>query len=318
MQRILLTGGAGFIGSSLTEVLLKEGHEITAIDNFSDFYSPEIKEKNIAKFKEHLNYKLYRIDIVNLKELYSLIKGDFDVIIHLAAKGGVRPSIVDPLGYEVVNVQGTLNMLELARSLGVKQFIFASSSSVYGQNPNVPWNETDVVDMPISPYAATKKSAELHGSVYSHLYGIRFIALRLFTVYGPKQRPDLAISKFARQMMQKETLSIYGTGETMRDYTYIDDVVLGLKAAMDYKDSNFEVINIGNSYTVSVSELLKVMGRIFQMEPKVIFESEQAGDVHQTYADISKAKKLLNYNPTTSLEAGLLKFRDWIYKESNK
>jgi UDP-glucuronate 4-epimerase len=242
----------------------------------------------------------------------------FDVIIHLAAKGGVRPSIDDPLGYERTNVIGTINMLELARELNIKQFVFASSSSIYGTNPNVPWHETDVLDLPISPYAATKRAAELHGSVYSHLYGIRFIALRLFTVYGPRQRPDLAIHKFAKLIAAQRPVTLYGNGDTLRDYTYVDDIVYAFKKAMDYDKTFFEVINVGNSKTVSLMDLVESLGRIFEVEPQIIFDKEQPGDVPKTFSDITKARNLLSYNPATPLYAGLEKFSNWFRQEQQK
>lgn len=247
-----MTGGAGFIGSHLVDRLLAEGWRVTVVDNFDPFYDPAIKRKNIESHLAHPNYRLVEVDIRDLEGLRARLSGDYDVIVHLAAKAGVRSSIQDPVGYQEVNVGGTQNLLELAREWGVKQVVFASSSSVYGVNPNVPWREDDHVLLPISPYASTKVTGELLGHVYSHLYGIRFIALRFFTVYGPRQRPDLSIHKFARRMLRREPIPIYGDGSARRDYTYVDDVIEGVRRAMDYTATPYEVINLGNNETVSV------------------------------------------------------------------
>jgi len=234
------------------------------------------------------------------------------VIIHLAAKGGVRPSIMDPIAYQDVNVRGTQNVLELARERGVRQFVFASSSSVYGVNPNVPWREDDHVLQPISPYASTKVSGELLGHVYSHLYGIRFIALRFFTVYGPRQRPDLAIHKFARLMLERKQVPFFGDGSTRRDYTYIDDIVAGIRAAVDYEGSRYEVINLGNNRTVSLAEMVCGLERALKVKAELNRQLEQPGDVPQTWAEVSKAKALLGYEPQTEFCEGLQRFAEWL------
>lgn len=225
IRHALVTGGAGFIGSHLVDKLLAEGWRVTAVDNFDPYYDPAIKEANIKAHLEHPHYRLVRADIRDLETLQLELREDYEVIVHLAAKAGVRPSIKDPIAYQEVNVRGTQNLLELARERGIKQFVFASSSSVYGINTNVPWQEDDCVLLPISPYASTKVSGELLGHVYSHLYGIRFIALRFFTVYGPRQRPDLAIHKFVRLMLAGKPVPVYGDGTSSRDYTYIDDII---------------------------------------------------------------------------------------------
>ena len=254
-RNILVTGGAGFIGSHLVDHLLERGDSITVVDNFDPFYDIRIKQRNISQHLGNPDLRLLRIDIRNLDELPNNHSGrSFDVIVHLAARAGVRPSIKDPVTCSEVNINGTLNLLELAREKGVKQFVFASSSSVYGINPDVPWKEENNILMPISPYASTKISGELLGHVYSHLYGIRFLALRLFTVYGPRQRPDLAIHKFARLIQEGKPIPVYGDGQTRRDYTFVSDIVKGLIAAMDYRDSDYEVINMGNNHTVSLAE----------------------------------------------------------------
>jgi UDP-glucuronate 4-epimerase len=236
----------------------------------------------------------------------------------LAAKAGVRPSIMDPLAYQEVNVRGTQNLLELARDWGVRQFVFASSSSVYGINPNVPWREDDHVLQPISPYASTKVSGELLGHVYSHLYSMRFIALRFFTVYGPRQRPDLAIHKFARLMLQGKPLPFFGDGSTRRDYTYIDDIVSGIRAAMDYTGSMYEVINLGNDRTVSLAELVCGLEKVLGIQAELNLQAEQPGDVPQTWAAVSKARSLLGYEPRTDFRDGLRQFADWLLAEVRK
>lgn len=312
MKSALVTGGAGFIGSHLVDRLLAEGWQVTVIDNFDPFYDPAVKLRNIAPHREYKNYKLIEADILDMITLRESLNGSYDVIVHLAAKAGVRPSIQDPIGYQEVNVRGTQNLLELAREWGVKQFVFASSSSVYGVNPNVPWREDDCVLMPISPYAATKVAGELLGHVYSHLYGIRFIVLRFFTVYGPRQRPDLAIHKFARLMLKGKPIPVYGDGSSRRDYTYIDDIIHGVRAAMDYTATLYEVINLGNNHTVSLMEMVQALEEVLGVEAKLEFLPPQPGDVPQTWADVEKAGRLLDYKPMIYLESGLAKFWKWM------
>ena len=315
MKHILLTGGAGFIGSTLAEKLLKEGSHVTVIDNFSDFYDPAEKEANILPLLKFPHFKLIRLDITDYDGLFAKVD-KHDVIIHLAAKAGVRPSIEDPLGYEEVNVKGTINLLEFAKHNNIKQFVFASSSSVYGTNPNVPWVEDSQIDHIISPYAGTKRSAEIQGKIYSHLYGIRFIALRLFTVFGPKQRPDLAIHKFASLILNDQPITLYGKGDTIRDYTYVDDIVGAFISAISYDQSLFEIINIGNNQPISLIELVNNLEEVFDVKSKIIFEKEQPGDVPITFANIEKAKLLLNYSPKTSVKEGLSHFKSWILKNN--
>lgn len=314
MKHALVTGGAGFIGSHLIDRLLAEGWKVTNVDNFDSFYNRAIKEENIKAHFDYNNYVLVEADIRDFDTLKEKLTGDYDVIVHLAAKAGVRPSIKDPITYQEVNVKGTQNLLELAKYLGVKQFIFGSSSSVYGINPNVPWREDDHVLMPISPYASTKVSGELMGHVYSHLYGIRFIALRFFTVYGPRQRPDLAIHKFARKMIKGEPIPIYGDGSSRRDYTYIDDIVRGIRAAMEYDKTMYEVINLGNNHTVSLLEMVKTLEEALGVKAKLEFLPPQPGDVPQTWADVEKARKLLGYEPSFSFKKGICYFVEWINK----
>lgn len=312
MRHALVTGGAGFIGSHLVDRLLAEGWRVTVVDNFDPFYDPAIKRQNIEPHLEHPNYRLVEADIRDLEGLRAQLSGDYDVIVHLAAKAGVRPSIKDPVGYQEVNVRGTQNLLELAREWGVKQFVFASSSSVYGVNPNVPWREDDHVLLPISPYASTKVSGELLGHVYSHLYGIRFIALRFFTVYGPRQRPDLAIHKFARKMLQGEPIPIYGDGATRRDYTYVDDVIEGVRRAIDYAATPYEVINLGNNQTVGLLEMVRALEEALGVSARLEFLPAQPGDVPQTWADVEKAERLLGFRPWTPFREGLKHFAEWV------
>ncbi len=287
------------------------------IDNFDSFYSEEIKRKNIVGHFEYDNYEICEIDIRDKDALDNIVPDDIDVIVHLAAKAGVRPSIDNPIAYQEVNVTGTQNLLEIARKRGVKQFVFASSSSVYGKNPNVPWKEGDAVLQPISPYASTKVSGELLGHVYSHLYDIRFLALRFFTVYGPRQRPDLAIHKFFKLIEEGKEITLYGDGKTRRDYTYIDDIVNGIISAIGYKDSLYEVINLGNNETVELLELVQSIENVSGTEAKKKFGPEQPGDVKQTWADVSKAQKVLNYQSDYSLPRGLKEFTEWFNKNSN-
>lgn len=312
-KNILVTGGAGFIGSNLINKLLKnENNSIICIDNFDTFYSPETKLKNIAPFLTNPQFTLVKEDIRDLPTLKNNIPEKIDVIVHLAAKAGVRPSIENPSIYQEVNVIGTQNMLEIARIHNVKQFVFGSSSSVYGENPDVPWKEDNKELMPISPYASTKFSGEMIGHVYSHLYGIRFIALRFFTVYGPGQRPDLAIHKFFKSILSNNPITMYGEGNTSRDYTFVDDITEGIVSAMNYQKTLFEIINLGNNSPVSLKQLIYLIEQAAGKSALIHKMPLQPGDVSKTFADISKAKKLLAYAPTTTLETGLKKFYEWM------
>ena len=315
-DHVLVTGGAGFIGSSLAENLLLENIKVTVVDNFDPFYDREIKLRNIEILSKHDHFTFYDVDICNLSLLKSTLEDDYDVIVHIAAKAGVHPSIKDPIAYQQVNVLGTQHLLELAKELNIKQFVFASSSSVYGVNPNVPWQETDPDLMPISPYASSKLSCEMLGHVYAHLHDIRFLALRFFTVYGPRQRPDLAIHKFAHKIMNNLPIPVYGDGNTSRDYTFIADLIKGIRAAMEYKSSNFEIINLGNNRTITLSKMIKTLEKVFDKEAIIDRKPMQKGDVPQTFADISKAQKLLNYCPKTSFEDGIKLFKDWYTNQS--
>jgi UDP-glucuronate 4-epimerase len=312
MKHALVTGGAGFIGSHLVDSLLADGWRVTVLDNFDPFYAPALKERNIAAHLQHPTYNLVRGDLRDRQSLAQLSSASFDTIVHLAARAGVRPSIDDPVGYQDANVAGTQMLLELARTLGVGQFVFASSSSVYGVNPRVPWREDDPVLRPISPYASTKISGELLGHVYSHLYGMRFIALRLFTVYGPRQRPDLAIHKFARLMLEERPIPVFGDGTTSRDYTYVEDVVRGIRAAMAYSASPYEVINLGNTRTVSLRDMIAGLERELGVTARIDRRPDQPGDVPQTWANVEKARALLGFAPTTTYDQGVARFVEWL------
>lgn len=313
-----ITGAAGFIGSHLVDRLLAENWQVIAFDNFDPFYEPSIKERNIAAHLRHTGYRLVRGDIRDERALQQALATHVDVIVHLAARAGVRPSIADPIGYQDVNVRGTQNVLEAARLAGVSQFIFASSSSVYGVNPRVPWDEDDHVLLPISPYASTKVSGELLGHVYSHLYGMRFMALRFFTAYGPRQRPDLAIHAFARRIAADQPLPVFGDGTTRRDYTYIDDIIEGVRAAMSYRSSPYEVINLGNNRTVTLSEMIAGLETALGKRARIERLPEQPGDVPQTWASTEKAHRLLGYTPTTSYAEGVRRFVEWFTSEAQE
>jgi UDP-glucuronate 4-epimerase len=312
MRNVLVTGGAGFIGSHLVDALLARGCDVTVLDNYDPFYPREIKERNLAPARAHASCRIVEGDLRDLADLRERLQRPYDVIVHLAAKAGVRPSIQDPFTYQDVNVRGTQHMLELARAWGVPHFVFASSSSVYGVNPRVPWSEDDYVLQPISPYASTKVSGELLGHVYSHLYGLRFIALRFFTVYGPRQRPDLAITKFARLMLEGKTIPMFGDGTTRRDYTYVDDIVAGVMAVMQYEGSAYEVINLGNNQTITLREMIEGLESAFQVQARIEHLPEQPGDVPQTWASVDKAQRLLGYRPTTAYRQGVQKFSEWL------
>lgn len=311
-KHILLTGCAGFIGSHLAERLLSEGYEVTGIDNFDPFYSRSIKEKNMSSFIGHEGFHFFELDILNVGQLNALAHSSFDAIIHLAAKAGVRPSIEHPAAYREVNIAGTQNLLEFAKNKKITQFIFGSSSSVYGINSRLPWVESDGQLQPISPYAGTKISAELFGHIYSYLYNIRFIALRFFTVYGPRQRPDLAIHQFCRKIIQGEPILMFGDGNTGRDYTYVSDIVDGILAALSYEQTMYEVINLGNHQVVLLKDLISSIEEVFNKKATIIPTNEQSGDVPITHASIEKAFRLLHYHPRTSLKEGLVHFRDWL------
>ncbi|MCJ7471655.1 MAG: GDP-mannose 4,6-dehydratase [Actinobacteria bacterium] len=316
-MNILITGGAGFIGSHLSEKIIALGHRVICIDNFNDYYDPAIKENNINGILDNENYRLYRADILDkqaIREIFST--SSIDLVIHLAARAGVRPSLANAVLYEKVNVEGTINLLESCREHGVDKFIFASSSSVYGGNEKTPFSEDDRVDSPVSPYAATKKSGELICYTYHHLYNISVFAYRFFTVYGPRQRPEMAIHKFSRKILDGEPIEVYGDGTSSRDYTYIDDIITGIANSLECIDG-YEVINLGNSKPI---RLLKLIGFIEETVGKksiIDFRDPQPGDVFTTYADTRKARKMINFSPETPIEKGIGHFIKW-YKKKKK
>lgn len=315
-KHYLVTGGAGFIGSHLIRKLLKdETIKVTCLDNFDPFYPRRLKLLNTADFKTKPNFSLVEIDLAStsLEQLQNTIPEPVDAVIHLAAKAGVRPSISDPLAYEQTNILGTQKLLDFAVQKKLKKFVFASSSSVYGINERLPWKEDELL-MPISPYAMTKLSGEMAGHVYQKLYDLPFIALRFFTVYGPGQRPDLAIHRFTKAILNDEPIAMYGDGSTSRDYTYVDDTVQGILGAINYSKSGFEIINLGNNYTVSLKDLIAGIEDVIGKKATIKQLPEQPGDVPRTFADISKAKSLLNYNPKTELKTGLKNFYDWFLR----
>lgn len=309
---ILVTGGAGFIGSHLCERLLERGEEVVCLDNFSDYYDPSLKEDNIKGLLGHSSFHLIRGDVLDRSLLEGLFSS-FPIkrIVHLAAIAGVRASLEDPVRYVRVDVEGTVNLLEVAKDRGVEQFIFGSSSSVYGARSQGPFREDDPVEAPLSPYATAKRAGELYCKTYQQLYGVPMTILRFFTVYGPRQRPDMAIRKFATLMLRSEPIPIYGDGKALRDFTYIDDCVEGILMALDHPFS-FEVFNLGAGHTVQLLEVVRLLAEALGVEPKVEFLPPQKGDVPLTFADISKARDLLGYEPRTPLKEGIEKFARWL------
>lgn len=312
-KNILVTGGAGFIGSHLVDSLLREGGwHVTVVDDLNDFYSPDIKHANIASAKSNPDFELNEIDIRNAEKLREVFdRRQFASIVHLAARAGVRPSLCQPKLYVETNIDGTLNLLELARDYEVKQFVFGSSSSVYGINSKVPFAEEDRIHQPISPYASTKAAGELLCHTYSHLFDIRTVCLRFFTVYGARQRPDLAIHKFSRLISEGKPIQIFGDGTTRRDYTYIDDIIQGVRSAIDYEGSTHEIFNLGESETTELRRLVELIEENLGMKAVIDRQPMQPGDVPTTFADISKSRKLLNYDPKTKIESGIPKFVEW-------
>jgi len=315
-MRILVTGGAGFIGSHLVEKLLAVGHEVVVLDDFNDFYDPRIKHANIAGFAKDVS--VCHVDLRESDSVRAMFHREkVDAIAHLAARAGVRPSIQQPRLYYDTNVVGTLHLLEAARVTGVQRFIFASSSSVYGVSKAVPFSEDEHLIQTLSPYGATKVAGEFLCSTYSHLYQMRVVALRYFTVYGPRQRPDLAIHQFTRRIYAGQPIDQFGDGSTRRDYTYIDDIIQGTMAALDYSGPLYDVFNLGESHTIKLKDLISAIEHALGKQAKIRPLPEQPGDMPLTYADISKARKLLGYNPTTKLSEGLPKFIDWFLQRNS-
>lgn len=316
-QRILVTGAAGFIGSHLTERLLSAGHEVVGLDNFNDFYDPAIKEENLRVARGDGRFTEVRGDIRD-PEIYAALPDDIDTVVHLAAMAGVRPSIEDPLHYQDVNLRGTTLLLEFMRSRGVPRLLFGSSSSVYGDAAPVPFSESDAADLPISPYAATKRAGELLVHTGRHLWGIDAVCLRFFTVYGPRQRPDLAIHKFARLLSEAREIPMYGDGTSERDYTFIDDILDGVEGALRYVTDHpgtYEVVNLGGARTVKLATMIDLLASSMGVRARIARVDDQPGDVRQTFADVSKAERLLGYRPHVSFEEGLRHFVAWFDAE---
>jgi len=311
-MRVLVTGGAGFIGSHLAARLAANGVQVTILDELNDFYSPSLKRANLEEAAQCGAFELKEADICDRVSVRDIFRaGRFDTVVHLAARAGVRPSLDDPLLYERVNVGGTLVLLEAAREFGVGKFIFASSSSVYGATNNVPFQESDLNLLPVSPYAATKLAGEKLCYTYSHLYGLSVICLRFFTVYGPRQRPDLAIRKFAERMLRGEPIPFFGDGSSARDYTFVNDTVAGIFAALPY-ETKYDIFNLGNSTPVSLLDLVRALEDALGIAAKLDRQPDQPGDVPITFADISKARRELGYNPQTNIRDGLTAMADWL------
>ncbi|HEU4451763.1 MAG TPA: NAD-dependent epimerase/dehydratase family protein [Longimicrobium sp.] len=314
--KVLVTGAAGFIGSHLAARLVERGHQVVGVDNFDAFYDPERKRRNVAGLAESGRFRLVEADILSLPERPEVLEG-IDVIVHLAARAGVRPSIQDPLLYSRVNLDGTVAVLEAARRFGVGRFVFGSSSSVYGNNPKVPFSESDPVERPISPYAATKRAGELLCHTYHHLFGLSVASLRFFTVYGPRQRPDLAIHSFTRRMLAGEAVPLFGDGSSRRDYTYVDDIVQGIEGAIRFTGERraFEIFNLGESVTTTLLRLVELIAAAAGVEPRIEWLPPQPGDVEATFADVSKAREMLGYTPSTRVEEGIPRFVEWFRAE---
>jgi UDP-glucuronate 4-epimerase len=317
-QRVLLTGGAGFIGSHIAEALIRSGAGVTIVDDLNDFYTPDRKRANLSEIRRTGEYEFAEVDIRNAEALRAVVaRAKPDAVIHLAARAGVRPSLSDPVLYEQVNIAGTLNLLELSREFGIRKFVFGSSSSVYGVADQVPFSESNVALKPISPYAASKLAGEMLCFTYSHLYKLPVVCLRFFTVYGPRQRPDLAIHKFTKLMEAGKPIPIFGDGSTGRDYTFVGDIVAGVLAAFCYEpprgaaDAPFDVINLGNSHPVTLTQLVELLEKATGKRAVRESHPAQPGDVPITWADISKAERLLGYSPKTSIADGLDQFVRW-------
>jgi UDP-glucuronate 4-epimerase len=319
MSRAMVTGGAGFIGSHLCERLLREGDQVVCFDNFDNFYDPDIKIRNVEGINKKFpdRFKLITGDIRNAEHLQEAFqKNRIDLVVHLAARAGVRPSIEQPLLYQDVNIRGTMVLLEACKEYKLKDFIFASSSSVYGENQRVPFSEKDLDIQPISPYGATKRAGELLSYSYHHLYGMNIACLRIFTAYGPRQRPEMAIHKFTRLVDRGEKVPMFGDGSSRRDYTYIDDLIEGVLSII-HRSKGFEVYNLGESQTTSLKELIQLIEKALGKKALVEMLRPQPGDVSTTYADITKAKKMLGYRPKVKMEEGIRRFVEWYKKEKS-
>lgn len=316
-MKILLTGVAGFIGSNLGEKLLEHKNEVVGIDNFDSYYSREIKEKNLKLLRDYEDFHFLEIDLRDKLSLKALLEQGFDVIVHLAGRGGVRRSILEPEQYVEMNYIATLNLLEAMKESGARKIVFASTSSVYGNKSEIPFREDRMADWPISPYSASKKACEALLYTYHHIYGFDVYALRFFTVYGKRQRPDMAIYKLVKAILNEEVFEKYGDGKTERDYTYIDDIVNGVMKAAE-RVNGYEIINIGGSRTVELNRLISLAEEIIGKKAIIIEKPIPEGDVIRTYADVSKANKLIDFSPKVRIEEGLSRFVDWFIKENGK
>jgi len=314
-RSVLVTGGTGFIGSHLIDSLLADGWKVDCLDNFDPYYAAAIKRRNIAANLLHSDYRLIEIDLRDATALKSALRPDYGVIVHLAAKAGVRNSLIDPLGYQMTNVIGTQNLLTFAHEHGIRQFVFASSSSVYGDCPNLPWREDDLSLLPLNPYASTKLAGEQLGYVYTKTFGLRFIGLRFFTVFGERQRPDLAIHKFSRLMLAGKPIPVYGDGSSERDYTYWAEIVAGIRAAMDYTASDYEVVNLGNHRTIGLLDLIRRLETVLDVKAKIDWQDWQPGEMRRTWANIEKAGRIFRYQPATDFDEGLKRFAAWLRAE---
>jgi UDP-glucuronate 4-epimerase len=316
-MRVLITGGAGFIAYHVASALMQKKADVSLLDNFNDFYDPEIKRRNVRDLQAQGNVPMHIVDILDrdrLKQVFETTRPD--VVVHLAAWAGVRPSLEKPELYCSVNITGTVNLLELAREFSTKCIIFGSSSSVYGGNIKVPFSEDDPVDKPISPYAATKRAGELLCHNYAHNFAINITCLRFFTVYGPRQRPEMAIHKFAQLMSSGKEIPIFGKGDSRRDYTYVEDIVAGVLAAIEVRP-RFEIINLGESQTITLMEVVENLESALGKKALLRFLPNQPGDMEVTYADISRARRILGYNPQKPFKEGIRLFAEW-FKSSRQ
>lgn len=309
-KRIIVTGGAGFIGSNLCDYLLEQGNEVVCIDSFDDYYDPQIKRENLSKALTNQNFILLESDIKDIDFISDNLEGKFDAIIHLAAKAGVRYSLKHPIGYEESNVQGTKSILDLAVIKNISQFIFASSSSIYGNSP-APFKESHQDLQPISPYAQTKLFSENTGKEYSEKYNINFIPLRFFSVYGPRLRPDLVMNKIAGSIYKNEKLKIFGDGLASRDYTYVDDIISGIMKAVDYKESKFETFNLGNGNPIKLTDIISMFEEQTSKKVNIEFVDSIKGESDITWADNSKAKEMMKFEPKTDISHGIQKYLEW-------
>lgn len=317
-MQFLVTGGAGFIGSHVVDRLLAQGHAVAVIDDFNAYYNPAFKRANLAGAMKNSRLKVIEGDVSNKAQLdAAFVEARADMVIHLAARAGVRASVSDPFLYQRVNVEGTLNVLECARIHKVPKITFGSTSSVYGLNAKIPFSESDALLHTVSPYAATKLAGEALARSYSHLHGLKITVLRFFSVYGPRGRPDMAIYGFTEKMLAGQKIGMFGDGSSERDYTYVDDIVQGVLATVE-KDFAFEIFNLGESQTISLMNLVSLLERSLNRKALTEHLPEQPGDVPRTYADISKSRKLLGYDPQTKIEAGIPKFVEWFLRERAK